>query len=74
MDHNHDNGDVRGLLCDRCNRTMGHCKDDIDLLQSCINYLKTPPRFPKIIHNLNETIPIYFHPEDPSIFGASSLM
>lgn len=32
---------VRGLLCTRCNTTMGRVNDDVQLLQNMINYLQT---------------------------------
>lgn len=40
VDHNHETGAVRGLLCDNCNHAIGMFQDDIDLLQKAINYLK----------------------------------
>ena len=40
VDHNHKNGNVRGLLCSNCNLGIGHFKDNIDLLENAIKYLK----------------------------------
>lgn len=31
---------IRGLLCSRCNKVLGQIKDDVNLLQNMINYLK----------------------------------
>src|ERR1017187_1318126 len=40
VDHNHETGDRRGLLCSNCNRCLGLLKDDIFILESAIVYLK----------------------------------
>lgn len=40
IDHNHDTGEIRGLLCNRCNTTLGHIKEDIQLLENMIAYIK----------------------------------
>jgi len=40
VDHCHATGEVRGLLCVLCNTAIGKFKDDINLLQSAIKYLK----------------------------------
>lgn len=40
VDHDHETGKVRGLLCNLCNSGMGHLKDSIEHLQNAINYLK----------------------------------
>lgn len=39
MDHCHKTNKYRGLICRSCNHTLGHCKDSVNVLQSCINYL-----------------------------------
>ena len=39
IDHCHTTGKVRGLLCDRCNRSIGLLKDDVSILQKAIDYL-----------------------------------
>lgn len=40
VDHNHETGKARGLLCDACNGGIGKLKDSIELLEKAINYLK----------------------------------
>lgn len=41
VDHNHDTGQVRGLLCKRCNTAIGLFEDNVDLLAKAISYLST---------------------------------
>lgn len=40
LDHNHDTGKIRQLLCYACNTAIGWMKEDIKRLQSAIEYLK----------------------------------
>ena len=39
VDHDHETGDVRGLLCSPCNSAIGLLGDNISHLESAINYL-----------------------------------
>lgn len=39
-DHNHKTGNVRGILCARCNVTLGHAQDDPVRLAALIKYLE----------------------------------
>jgi hypothetical protein len=39
VDHDHETGNIRGLLCSACNTGMGHFKDNPDILRKAIDYL-----------------------------------
>ena len=40
IDHNHETGEVRGLLCSRCNYGLGFFDDSSKNMKSAIRYLK----------------------------------
>lgn len=45
VDHCHDRNVGRGLLCHRCNTALGLLRDDVEIVESAIRYLKehAPP-------------------------------
>lgn len=40
VDHNHTTGRVRGILCQPCNRAIGHAKENIHRLKALVVYLE----------------------------------
>lgn len=40
VDHNHTTGEVRALLCDWCNRTVGKIEARLDMYKSMIEYIE----------------------------------
>lgn len=40
MDHNHDTGKVRSVLCHRCNVGLGMFQENVDKLKRAIAYLE----------------------------------
>lgn len=40
VDHNHNTGKIRGLLCHPCNMGIGQLKDSIDVLRRAVLYLE----------------------------------
>jgi hypothetical protein len=51
VDHNHKTGQVRGLLCKRCNHDLlGAAYDSVEMLERAIVYLSEPPA----VHGLSQ--------------------
>lgn len=49
VDHDHNTGKIRGILCRSCNTVLGYVDDDIEVLKSLRNYL--------ILNNIEERRP-----------------
>lgn len=39
VDHCHETGKFRGMLCSNCNKALGHAKDNSDILRKMADYL-----------------------------------
>jgi len=54
VDHDHQTGKIRGLLCKRCNHDLlGTARDSIEILERAVCYLESPPAdtsLPVVIH------------------------
>ena len=40
IDHCHNSGKIRGLLCNDCNNGLGKLKDSVNLINKAIHYLE----------------------------------
>ncbi len=40
IDHDHETGKIRGLLCDKCNLGVSHFRDNIDLMLAAAQYIE----------------------------------
>lgn len=49
VDHDHENGAVRGLLCENCNKALGLIGDNVATLRAAIRYLERHKGETKII-------------------------
>lgn len=39
VDHDHDTGAIRGMICSTCNRGLGHFNDNVELLTQALRYM-----------------------------------
>lgn len=44
VDHDHNTGEVRGLLCNSCNAMLGYAGDNTEILRRAIYYVIDPPK------------------------------
>jgi hypothetical protein len=43
VDHNHESGNIRGVLCHNCNLGLGNFRDSVRALHAAARYLETVP-------------------------------
>jgi hypothetical protein len=43
VDHNHSTGEVRGLICQPCNKALGFFRDNTTSMENAIKYLNNEP-------------------------------
>jgi len=41
VDHDHETGEIRGLLCRQCNACIGLAKENVQVLKNLVSYLET---------------------------------
>lgn len=46
VDHNHKTGQIRGLLCNKCNTGLGMFQDNTSIIESALKYLSSPNQSP----------------------------
>ncbi len=39
IDHDHETGEIRGLLCSRCNTALGSFRDNPEIITAALSYL-----------------------------------
>ena len=53
IDHNHDTGEFRGILCLMCNTLLGMANDNVDVLKQAIEYLENKGSYAELVDNMN---------------------
>src|SRR5437870_5690478 len=73
IDHDHQNGQMRGLLCGQCNSGLGFFCDSIELLAMAIAYLswnrERMPQFLELLSTLPPTTTFYSSGEEERELG-----
>jgi hypothetical protein len=54
VDHDHETGEIRGLLCFRCNNALGDFEDDIDRMRKALRYVDRPDA--EVVHRARQRI------------------
>jgi hypothetical protein len=67
IDHNHETGQIRGVLCGHCNNSLGRLKDNPDTILGLFNYLVDKDNSIEYLDELNKAI-IYLTKAKNKIF------
>ena len=51
VDHDHETGLIRGLLCNHCNWMLGHARDNTEIMRSAIRYLEKAQTASEVLAN-----------------------
>ena len=57
LDHCHKSGQIRGLLCHRCNMMLGYARDSTDVLREAISYLNRDNEYGSIATTKRRSTP-----------------
>ena len=52
VDHNHETGEVRGLLCNNCNRAFGLLGDNVEIVRSLLFYAL---KYGEVVNGINSS-------------------
>lgn len=50
IDHNHETGEFRGILCLKCNTLLGMASDSIDVLYAAVRYLDERGSYANVVN------------------------
>jgi predicted HTH domain antitoxin len=64
IDHNHETGEIRGILCHYCNTILGLSKDNPETLTRLTSYLVSERRFSKVFMKKGDKIYPLQQPSD----------
>ena len=56
IDHNHDTGEFRGILCTECNTLLGMASDSPAILREAVKYLETRGNYSSISTEVNANV------------------
>ena len=51
IDHNHETGEFRGILCIKCNSLLGMASDRVDVLYAAAKYLSERGSYGSVVDN-----------------------
>lgn len=71
VDHDHDTGEIRGLLCQRCNMAL-HFLENTEWREQAEHYLRMPPTLAALLSDRREVARVGLADARASLIGAQS--